>query len=142
MPATFVTGRLWVYVRDNRPAGSSEPPCTALLAGRKGEHPQDHLKHFRGILQADAYGGYGKIYATGRVDEALCWAQARRPFWDLYENQGRVAGSVAEQALQRIEALYAIEAQIRGQPPSAQEPLAPGGHRSTYCGMCWISEGR
>jgi hypothetical protein len=67
--------------------------------------------------QHRAAGGYGKIYATGRVDEALCWAHARRPFQDLYENQGRVAGSIAEQALQHIAALYAIEAQIRGQPP-------------------------
>jgi transposase len=112
------TGRLWVYVRDDRPASSTEPPAAwyRYSPDRKGEHPQDHLKNFRGILQADAYGGYGKIYATGRVDEALCWAHARRPFWDLYENQGRVAGSIAEQALQRIAALYAIEAQIRGQP--------------------------
>jgi transposase len=69
------------------------------------------------ILQADAYGGYGKIYASGRVVEAACWAHARRPFWDLYESQGFVPGSIAEQALRRIAALYAIEAQIRGQPP-------------------------
>ena len=116
------TGRLWVYVRDDRPAGSTEPPAAwyRYSPDRKGEHPQDHLKNFRGILQADAYGGYGKIYATGRVDEALCWAHARRPFWDLYENQGRVAGSIAEQALQRIAALYAIEAQIRGRPPDVR----------------------
>jgi transposase len=116
------TGRLWVYVRDDRPAGSAEPPAAwyRYSPDRKGEHPQDHLKDFRGILQADAYGGYGKIYATGRVEEALCWAHARRPFWDLYENQGRVAGSIAEQALQRIAALYAIEAQIRGQPPDVR----------------------
>jgi transposase len=116
------TGRLWVYVRDDRPAGSTEPPAAwyRYSPDRKGEHPQGHLKNFRGILQADAYGGYGKIYATGRVEEALCWAHARRPFWDLYENQGRVAGSIAEQALQRIAALYAIEAQIRGQPPDVR----------------------
>ena len=116
------TGRLWVYVRDDRPAGSSEPPAAwyRYSPDRKGEHPQNHLKDFHGILQADAYGGYGKIYASGRVEEALCWAHARRPFWDLYENQGRVAGSIAEQALQRIAALYAIEAQIRGQPPDVR----------------------
>ena len=113
------TGRLWVYVRDDRPAGSPEPPAAwyRYSPNRKGEHPQDHLKHYRGILQADAYGGYGKIYASGQVDEALCWAHARRPFWEMYESQGRVAGSIADQALQRIAALYAIEAQIRGQPP-------------------------
>ena len=116
------TGRLWVYVRDDRPAGSTEPPAAwyRYSPNRKGEHPQDHLKHYRGILQADAYGGYGKIYATGRVEEAACWAHARRPFWDMYENQGRVTGSIAEQALQRIAALYAVEADIRGQPPDAR----------------------
>lgn len=116
------TGRLWVYVRDDRPAGGTEPPAAwyRYSPNRKGEHPQGHLKDFRGILQADAYGGYGKIYASGRVDEALCWAHARRPFWDMYENQGRVAGSIADQALQRIAALYAIEAQIRGQPPDVR----------------------
>lgn len=116
------TGRLWVYLRDDRPAGSIEPPAAwyRYSPNRKGEHPQDHLKDYRGILQADAYGGYGKIYASGHVDEALCWAHARRPFWETYENQGRVAGSIADQALQRIAALYAIEAQIRGQPPDVR----------------------
>ncbi len=116
------TGRLWVYVRDDRPAGSTEPPAAwyRYSPNRKGEHPQEHLKHYRGILQADAYGGYGKIYAAGHVEEALCWAHARRPFWDMHENQGRVAGSIADQALQRIAALYAIEAQIRGQPPDVR----------------------
>ncbi len=116
------TGRLWVYVRDDRPTGSDEPPAAwyQYTPNRKGEHPQRHLKDFSGILQADAYGGYGKIYATGRVDEALCWAHARRPFWEMYDTQGRVAGSIADQALQRIAALYAIEAEIRGQPPDVR----------------------
>jgi len=116
------TGRLWVYVRDDRPAGSTEPPAAwyRYSPNRKGEHPQAHLKDYRGILQADAYGGYRKIYATGRVEEAACWAHARRPFWDMYENQGRVAGSIADQALQRIAALYAVEAEIRGQPPDVR----------------------
>lgn len=116
------TGRLWVYVRDDRPAGSKDAPAAwyQYSADRKGEHPQAHLKKYVGILQADAYGGYGKIYATGRVVEAACWAHARRPFWNMYENQGRVAGSIAEQALHRIAALYAIEAQIRGQPPDVR----------------------
>ena len=116
------TGRLWVYVRDDRPAGSSEPPAAwyRYSPNRNGEHPQGHLKDYLGILQADAYGGYAKIYASGRVDEAACWAHARRPFWDMYENQGRVAGSIADQALQRIAGLYAIEAQILGQPPDVR----------------------
>lgn len=116
------TGRLWVYVRDDRPAGSTEPPAAwyRYTPNRKGEHPQQHLQDFHGVLQADAYGGFGKIYETGRVDEALCWAHARRPWWDMYDGQGRIAGSIADQALQRIAALYAIEAGIRGQSPEVR----------------------
>ncbi len=116
------TGRLWVYVRDDRPAASTEPPAAwyRYSPNRKGEHPQAHLQHYRGILQADAYAGYARIYATGRVEEAACWAHARRPFWDLFDEQGRVEDSVAGQALQRIAALYAIESDIRGQSPDVR----------------------
>jgi transposase len=119
------TGRLWVYVRDDRPAGSTEPPAAwyRYSPNRKGEHPQAHLANYSGILQADAYSGYGKVYASGHVVEASCWAHARRPFWDLHESQGFVPGSIAEQALQRIAALYAIEAQIRGQPPDVRRQV-------------------
>ncbi len=119
------TGRLWVYVRDDRPAASTQPPAAwyRYSPNRKGEHPQAHLANYSGILQADAYGGYGKIYTGGRVVEASCWAHARRPFWDLHESQGFVPGSIAEQALQRIAALYAIEAHIRGQPPDVRRQV-------------------
>ncbi|WP_440534507.1 IS66 family transposase [Variovorax sp. YR566] len=113
------TGRLWVYVRDDRPAASQDAPAVwfQYSPDRKGEHPQTHLKNFTGILQADAYGGWGKLYGSGRVTEAACWAHARRPWWDLHLSLGRAPGSVAEQALKRIAALYAVEADIRGQPP-------------------------
>lgn len=119
------TGRLWVYVRDDRPAGRTEAPAAwyRYSPNRKGEHPQAHLAQYSGILQADAYGGYGKIYAGGRVIEAACWAHARRPFWDLHESQGRVPGSIAEQALRRIAALYAIESEVRGQPPDVRRQV-------------------
>ena len=78
------TGRLWVYVRDDRPAGSTEAPAAwyRYSPNRKGEHPQAHLANYSGILQADAYSGYGKVYLSGQVIEASCWAHARRPFWD------------------------------------------------------------
>jgi transposase len=113
------TGRLWVYVRDDRPAASPDPPAVwfRYSPDRKGEHPQAHLNSFRGILQADAYGGWGKLYEHGRIREAACWAHARRPFWDLHLSLGRAPGTVAEQALQRIAALYKVEAEIRGQVP-------------------------
>jgi transposase len=113
------TGRLWFYVRDDRPAASQDAPAVWFQypPDRKGEHPQTHLKNFTGILQADAYGGWGKLYGGGRVKEAACWAHARRPWWDLHLSLGRAPGSVAEQALKLIAALYAVEADIRGQPP-------------------------
>lgn len=113
------TGRLWVYVRDDRPAGATEPPAAwyQYTPDRKGEHPQRHLRHYRGVLQADAYGGWGKLYDTGQITEAACWAHARRPWWDLYLSTGKAEDSIAAQALRRIAALYALEKDIRGQPP-------------------------
>ena len=116
------TGRLWTYVRDDRPAGSTEPAAAwyQYSPDRKGEHPHKHLERYHGILQADAYAGYGRIYAGGNVVEAACWAHARRPFWEIYDGQGKVAGSVAEQALQRIAKLYEIESEIRGKPPDVR----------------------
>ncbi|MFO1340405.1 MAG: IS66 family transposase, partial [Burkholderiaceae bacterium] len=114
------TGRLWVYVRDDRPAASTQPPAAwyRYSPDRKGEHPRAHLSGFSGILQADAYGGWGGLYTSG-VTEAACWAHARRPWWDLYD-QHRDEQSLAAQALRRIQALYAIEADIRGQPPDVR----------------------
>jgi transposase len=113
------TARLWVYVRDDRPAGNPLPPAAwfQYSPDRKGEHPQEHLKKFKGILQADAYGGWLRLYDSGHVVEAACWAHARRPWWDLYLSTGRAEDSLAAQALRRIRALYEIEAEIRGQPP-------------------------
>lgn len=113
------TGRLWVYVRDDRPAGAAEPPAAwyQYTPDRKGEHPQAHLRSYRGVLQADAYGGWGKLYDTGRITEAACWAHARRPWWDLYLSTGKAEDGIAAQALRRIAALYAVEKDIRGQPP-------------------------
>lgn len=113
------TGRLWVYVRDDRPAGADEPPAAwyQYTPDRKGEHPQAHLRRYSGVLQADAYGGWGKLYDTGRITEAACWAHARRPWWDLYLSTGKAEDGIAAQALRRIAALYAVEKEIRGQPP-------------------------
>jgi transposase len=113
------TGRLWVYVRDDRPAGNGAPPAAwyRYSPDRKGEHPQAHLEPFKGVLQADAYGGWTRLYDAGHVVEAACWAHARRPWWDLYLSTGRAEESIAAQALRRIRELYAIEAEIRGRPP-------------------------
>ena len=113
------TGRLWVYVRDDRPCASKDAPAVwfQYSSDRGGEHPREHLERYRGILQADAYAGYDKLYQSGRVVHAACMAHARRYYWEVYEAQKRAPGTVAEQALQRIAKLYEIEADIRGRPP-------------------------
>ena len=82
-------GRLWTYVRDDRPAGITTPPAVwfAYSPDRKGEHPQKHLKDFRGFLQADAYAGFSHLYGTGSIHEAACMAHARRKFHDIHEVQ-------------------------------------------------------
>ena len=110
------TGRLWTYVRDDRPAGDGTPAAVwfAYSPDRKGEHPQSHLRNFTGTLQADAYAGFDQIYEAGRIQEAACWAHVRRKFYDL---EVAHKSPVAIEALERIARLYAIEKEIRGRPP-------------------------
>ena len=109
------TGRLWCYVCDDRPFGGSSPPAVVYYYSpdRKGEHPRTHLAGFRGILQADGYAGYARLYDQG-VTEAACWAHVRRKFFDVHK---ATQSPLAHEALQRIAALYAIEATIRGSQP-------------------------
>jgi transposase len=116
------TGRLWTYVRDDRPAGSSESPAVwfAYSPDRKSEHPADHLKTFHGTLQADGFAGFNRLYETGSVIEAACWAHVRRKFHDLYEAH---ASPIAKEALERIGALYGIEKEIRGRPPDDRQQI-------------------
>jgi transposase len=111
------TARLWAYVRDDRPAGSRDPPAVwyRYSPDRKGLHPSAHLHKFCGILQADAYSGFAALYQSGRILEASCWAHARRKFYDLYVAS---RSPIAAEAIQRIGALYAIEREIRGKMPA------------------------
>jgi hypothetical protein len=114
------TGGLWVYVRDDRPAASSDPPAVwfQYSPDRKGEHPQGHLKSFSGTpCRPTPTAAGASSTRTGRIREAACWAHARRPFWDLHLSLGRAPGTLAEQALLRIAELYKIEADIRGRHP-------------------------
>jgi transposase len=110
------TGRLWAYVRDERPHGGKCPPGAAYFYSpdRKGEHPRGHLKDFTGVLHADGYAGFNAIFETGRVTEVACWAHVRRKFFDFHAAQ---ASPAASEALDRIGALYGIEDKIRGLPP-------------------------
>ena len=117
------TGRLWTYVRDDRPSGSSEPPAVLFRYSpdRKGEHPQAHLGRFHGFLQADAYGGFRELYRgdrpAGRIEEIACWAHARRGVYEVFVAQ---KSPIAQAILERIKALYVIEAEVRGQPPDVR----------------------
>ena len=107
------TGRLWTYVRDDRPAGYETPAAVwfAYSEDRKGEHPRNHLKDFTGALQADAYSGFHHLYGDGRIYEVSCWSHARRKFHDIHVAH---ASPITTEALDRIGALYGIEEEIRG----------------------------
>jgi transposase len=109
------TGRLWTYVRDDRPAGDAAPPAVwfAYSEDRKGEHPRLHLKNFRGALQADAYAGFHHLYGDGSIYEVACWAHTRRKFHEIHVLH---ASPTTTEALNRIGVLYAIEEEVRGKP--------------------------
>jgi transposase len=116
------TGRLWTYVRDDRPAGNTAAPAVwfAYSPDRKGEHPAQHLAKFRGTLQADAYAGFNQLYENNRIEHVACWAHVRRHFYDLEQAH---SSPVAREALQRIGALYRVEEPIRGRPPDERRAV-------------------
>nr|WP_244563746.1 IS66 family transposase [Ensifer aridi] len=120
------TGRIWTYVRDDRPFGGQSPPAALYYASRdrRQEHPERHLKSFTGILQADAYGGYNPLFKLDRdpgpLTQALCWAHSRRKFFVLADiatnaKRGKNAAPISPVALEtvkRIDALFDIEREI------------------------------
>jgi transposase len=118
------TGRLWTYVREDRPGGSTDPPAALFRYSpdRKGERPREHLKQFRGILQADGYAGFQGLYdrAHEPLIEAACWAHARRKHFDLHAATG---SPIAHEALERIAALYGIEDDCRGTSPDQRRSI-------------------
>jgi transposase len=113
-------GRLWTYVRDDRPFAGPDPPAAAFYYSRDrgGEHPQRHLARYTGLMQADAYAGFNRLYEAGRkpgpIVEAACWAHARRKFFDLARIK---KAPIAIEAIKRIDALFAIEREINGLSP-------------------------
>jgi transposase len=123
-----VKGHIWAYVRDDRPFGGRAPPAALYYASRdrRHEHPARHLRDFTGILQADAYSGYNELYdpsrAPGPITSALCWAHARRQFFELADiaanaRRGKNAAAIspiALEAVKRIDALFDIERGING----------------------------
>lgn len=132
-------GRLWTYVRDDKPFGGTGPPAAVYYYSpdRRGEHPRGHLANYAGILQADAYSGFAKLYEALRspapIREAMCWAHGRRDFFRLADiataarkkARGKAVANLSPMALEavrRIDAIFAIERQINGKP--AHERLA------------------
>jgi transposase len=120
------TGRLWTYVRDDRPFGGPDPPAAVFFYSqdRGGEHPERHLSSYAGLMQADAYAGFNRLYEPGRkpgpILEAACWAHARRKFFDL----ARLAKApIAIAAVERIDALFAIEREINGMTPQERQRI-------------------
>ena len=109
-------------MRDDRPAGDPTPAAVLFRYSpdRKGEHPQAHLQDFRGILQADGYAGFDRLYVNGRITEAARFAHVRRKFYDIHLAD---ASPIAREALDRIAALYAIESEIRGRPPEVRQAV-------------------
>jgi transposase len=110
------TGRLWTYVRDERPFAGSRPPAAVFFYSpdRKGEHPRMHLKDFRGMIHVDGYAGFNELFADGKITEAGCWAHVRRKFFDVH---AATASPLAKEALDRIGELYGIEETIKGMAP-------------------------
>ncbi len=114
------TGRLWTYVRDDRPFAGPDPPAAVFFYSRDrgGEHPERHLASYAGLMQADAYAGFNRLYKSNRkpgpLIEAACWAHARRKFFDLARMN---KAPIATEAVERIDALFAIEREVNGVTP-------------------------
>jgi transposase len=111
-------GRIWTYVRDQRPWAGASPPGAvyAFAPDWREEHVHRHLAQTRGILQADGYKGYAKLYGPDpdgrpRLREAACWAHLRRDFHDEWD---KTKSAIAREALDRIGALYDIERELTG----------------------------
>jgi len=120
------TGRLWTYVRDDRPFAGADPPAATYFYSpdRGGVHPEAHLAGYAGLMQADAYAGFNKLYEASRkpgpIVEAVCWAHARRKFFDLARLN---KAPIAIEAVARIDALFAIEREINGEPSSERRRI-------------------
>jgi len=124
------TGRIWTYVRDDRPFGGSAPPAAVFFYSpdRAGIHPEQHLAGYAGILQADAYAGFNTLYAADRkpgpITEAGCWAHARRKLFELADIAAKARDKkpaaispIAFEAVRKMDAIFMLERSINGLPP-------------------------
>ena len=119
-------GRLWAYVRDDKPFAGPAPPAAVFFYSRDrtAQHPERHLRDYAGILQADAYAGFNRLYQADRkpgpISEASCWAHGRRKFFELADVTAKARGKLAViaplafEAVKRIDAIFDIEREING----------------------------
>jgi transposase len=133
-------------VRDDRPFGGPHPPAALLFYSpdRGGEHPQQHLAGYAGLMQADAYAGFNKLYEASRkpgpIIEAVCWAHARRKFFDLARIN---KAPIAIEAVERMDALFAIERDINGKPPAERKRVRNEQSRSLVVALeAWLRQQR
>jgi transposase len=140
------TGRLWTYVRDDRPFAGPDPPAAVFFYSRDrgGEHPEQHLANYAGLMQADAYAGFNRLYEVNRkpgpITEAACWAHGRRKFFDLARIN---KAPIASEAVERIDALFAIEREINGQTPQERVRMRHERSRSLVIALeSWLREQR
>jgi transposase len=140
------TGRLWTYVRDDRPFAGPSPPAAVFFYSRDrgGEHPEQHLASFAGLMQADAYAGFNRLYEANRkpgpIVEAACWAHGRRKFFDLARIN---KAPIASEAVKRIDALFAIEREINGLvPPQRMDVRAERSRPLVIDLESWLREQR
>ncbi len=116
------TGRVWTYVRDERPWGSDVPPaaCYRFSMDRKGLRPAEHLNGYSGFMHADGYAGFEELYRTGGITEVACLAHVRRKLFDIAQATG---SPIAAEAVKRIADLYTVEAEVRGKPPDQRAAI-------------------
>jgi transposase len=136
------TGRLWTAVRDDRPFGGPDPPAAAYFysADRSGSHAEIWLADYAGIVQADAFSGFGRLYEPGRkqssIIEAGCWAHARRKFFELAELQ---KAPIAIEAVARIDAVFAVEREINGRAPGERQAVRQDRSRALVVSLeAWL----
>ncbi len=125
------TARMWAYVRDEHGWSGSAPPAAhyRFSTDRKGEHPADHLAGYRGFMHADGYAGFNRLYDTGQIIEVACMAHIRRKFVDVQAVSG---SAIAQEAVERIGRLYAIEKAIRGKPPDERAAVRQARSRPVF----------
>lgn len=140
------TGRLWTYVRDDRPFGGPDPPAVIFFYSpdRSAKHPEQHLAGYAGFMQADAYAGFDRLYRAGRkpdpITEVACWSHARHNFFDLAR---LTKAPIAIEAVKCIDELFTIERQINGLPPQERHRVRSERSRPLMVALeAWLREQR